>query len=162
MRLVSWLGLSALVWVLDRVTKTIVTQTLALGEEVQVLPVFSWVRLHNDGMAFSMLQDAHESKRWFFVLLAGAFSVYLVTEIRRLPREEWLQAFAFSLILGGALGNLWDRLTVGYVVDFVLVHWRNSYFPAFNVADSAISIGAVTWIWTLFVEWRTRRVATDR
>jgi signal peptidase II len=162
MRLVSWLGFSAVIWVLDRITKSIVVQTLALGQEVQVLPVFSWVRLHNDGAAFSMFQGAHEAKRWFFVLLAGVFSAYLVNEIRRLPRHEWLQALAFSLILAGALGNMWDRLTVGYVVDFVLVHWGNAYFPAFNVADSAITVGAITWIWTLFVEWRTSRVAAGR
>ncbi len=159
MWLVRWLGISAVVVVLDRITKDIVTRTLALGQEVEVLPVFSWVRLHNDGAAFSFLQGAHESKRWFFVTLAAVFSVYLITEIRRMPREQWLQALAFALILGGALGNMWDRLTVGYVVDFLLLHWRNAYFPAFNVADSAITVGATVWIWTLIDEWRMRRTA---
>jgi signal peptidase II len=160
-RLLSWLAVATLVWTADRITKTIVTSTLALGQEVQVLPIFSWVRLHNEGAAFSMFQDAGEWKRWFFVMLATVFSVYLVTEIRRLAPGQWLQALAFSLILGGALGNLYDRLTVGYVVDFALVYWRNAYFPAFNVADSAITIGAITWITTLLIEWRARRVASE-
>jgi signal peptidase II len=162
MRLASWLGLAAVIWVLDRVTKLFVVESLALGQEVRVLPVFSWVRLHNEGAAFSVLQNAGEWKRWFFVSLAAVFSVYLVTEIRRLAPQQWVQALAFSLILGGALGNFYDRLTVGYVVDFALAHWRGAYFPAFNVADSAITIGAATWIATLLLEWRARRAVAER
>jgi len=154
----AWLSVSAIVVVLDRVTKLAVVSRLELGEEVPVLPVFSWVRLHNEGAAFSLLQNAGGWQRWFFVVLAVAFSIYLVYELRRLPASERLQAFGFSLILGGALGNMIDRATVGYVVDFALAHWRHTYFfPAFNVADSAITVGAIAWIWTMLREMWQRR-----
>lgn len=161
MRLFSWLALSLAVWVADRVTKLYVVASLELGEEVPVLPVFSWIRLHNEGAAFSMLNDAGGWQRWFLVTLAFAFSIYVIVELRRMRADARLEALAFSLILGGATGNLYDRLMDGYVVDFALAHWGNAYFPAFNVADSAISIGAVIWIFTMFREWRERRMVGD-
>ncbi len=116
-------------WILDRVTKDVVTRVLALGEEVPVLPVFSWIRAHNEGAAFSFLADQSGWQRWVLVALAIAFSTYLVVEIRRLPATERLLGWAYGLVLGGALGNLWDRALHGYVVDFALAHWNGSLLP---------------------------------
>ena len=91
------------------------------------------------------------------VALAVAFSIYLVVEIRRLPSSERLLGWAYSLVLGGAVGNLWDRVQHGYVVDFALAHYGDHYFPAFNVADSAISIGAALWILSMLRDARRER-----
>jgi signal peptidase II len=153
-------GLALIVWVLDRATKYYVVANLELGESIAVLPVFSWIRLHNTGAAFSFLSDAGGWQRWFFVLLAIGFAIFLVTETRKLaPGDRWL-AYTYGLILGGALGNGYDRLVDGYVVDFVLVHWQHYYFPAFNVADSGVSVGAASWIlWMIVDARRTRRAA---
>jgi signal peptidase II len=154
----KWLGLAALVWVADRISKVIVDDVLMLGEERPVLPIFSWIRLHNEGAAFSFLNDAGGWQRWFFVALAAAFSVYLATELRRLPATERLLGWAYGLVLGGALGNMWDRIFDGHVIDFVLVHYAGHYFPAFNVADSAISVGAALWILATLRDGRRERV----
>ncbi len=151
----KWFALAGITWIIDRVTKTFVSHVLALGQEVRVLPVFSWIKAHNDGAAFSFFAGANG--RWMFVALAVAFSVYLVIEIRRLPAEERLLGWAYGLVLGGALGNLWDRALHGYVVDFALAHWRDHYFPIFNVADSAISIGAALWILAMLRDVRRER-----
>jgi signal peptidase II len=154
-----WLGLAAFVWLLDRASKVFVAHALALGEEVKVLPVFSWIRLHNQGAAFSVLDDAGGWQRWLFVALALGFAAYLLNELRRLPAREHLLGCAYSLVLGGALGNMWDRMFDGHVVDFVLIHWANHYFPAFNVADSAISVGAALWILAMLRDSRRQRRA---
>jgi signal peptidase II len=126
---------------------------------VPVLPVFSWIRLHNEGAAFSILADQGGWQRWMFVALAIGFSTYLVVEIRRLPATERLLGWAYGFVLGGALGNLWDRAVNGYVVDFALAHYDNHYFPAFNVADAAISIGATLWILSMLRDVRRERAA---
>jgi len=155
----KWFALAAVAWVLDRATKAFVNSTLMLGQEVPILPIFSWVRLHNEGAAFSFLDDASGWQRWVFVALAIGFSAYLVTEIRKLPSNERLLGWAYGFVLGGALGNMWDRLMHGYVVDFALAHYGNHYFPAFNVADSAISIGATLWILAMLRDSRANRDA---
>jgi signal peptidase II len=159
-RVAKWFALAGLTWVLDRVTKAFVNSALALGQEVPILPIFSWIRLHNEGAAFSFLRDAGGWQRWMFVVLATGFSGYLITEIRRLPQNERLLGWAYGLVLGGALGNLWDRLLHGYVVDFALAHYGDHYFPAFNVADSAISIGATLWILSMLRDARRHDVPT--
>ena len=154
-----WFALAVAVWVLDRVTKAFVNSTLMLGQEVPILPIFSWIRLHNEGAAFSFLDDASGWQRWVFVALAIGFSAYLVTEIRKLPANERLLGWAYGFVLGGALGNMWDRLVHGYVVDFALAHYGDHYFPAFNVADSGISIGATLWIVAMLRDARADRDA---
>jgi len=111
-----------------------------------VLPVLACVDVYNEGAAFSFLADAGGWQRWLFVLLAIAFSAWIVYELARLPAGERMMRWAFALVLGGALGNLVDRVLLGHVVDFVLVHWRDWYFPAFNLADAAITVGAALWI----------------
>jgi signal peptidase II len=157
--IVPWLALAVFVVALDRVTKYIVVQTLRLGEEIPVLPMFSWIRLHNEGAAFSLLSGAGGWQRWFFILVALAFSAYLIYEMRRLRPGQWLHGVAFGLILGGAWGNLYDRVIDGYVVDFILLHYQRVwFFPAFNVADAAITVGAAVWIALLLHEsWLARR-----
>ncbi len=142
---------------LDQFSKWLVSGTLNLGERIELLPFFSWVLWHNDGAAFSLMADLGGWQRWFFVGLAAAFAGFIVYELRRLPVADWAQGLAYGLILGGALGNMIDRLLNGYVVDFVLLHWRHYYFPAFNVADAALSCGAVLWIGCMIRDARAER-----
>ena len=152
-----WLSVAGLILILDQLTKWLVNNSLALGERAEWLPFFSWVLWHNDGAAFSLMSGLGGWQRWFFVLLAGAFSIFIVYELRRLPVSDWVQGLAYGLILGGALGNMVDRLTAGYVVDFVLLHWRDWYFPAFNLADAALSCGAATWVGCMIRDGRAAR-----
>jgi len=159
---VGWLGISALVVILDQFTKWIVSINLAVNEHIAVWPFFSWVRWHNDGAAFSMLAGGGSDgwQRWFFVTLAIGFTGFIVYELRRLPAGDKFMAVVYALILGGALGNMIDRLFAGHVVDFILVHYGDWYFPAFNVADIALSCGATLWIgYILLDSWRNRSSA---
>lgn len=156
-RLLPWLSLAAVVLVADQVSKWLVVSNLELGERVQLLPVFSWVRWHNDGAAFSMFSGA--GGRWFFVALAAGFAVFIIYELRRLPVPGRLMGWAYALILGGALGNGVDRLSLGYVVDFTLVHYGEWYFPAFNVADASLTIGAGCWLLAMLLDYLHQRRA---
>ena len=138
----KWLWLSALVLVLDLVTKAWVSDSFRYAEIYTVLPVFDLTLLHNTGAAFSFLATQSGWQRWFFAIIAVVVSAVLLVWLKRLkPSETWL-AIALALVLGGALGNLHDRVLLGYVVDFLLFHWEDSYFPAFNLADCGISVGA--------------------
>jgi len=148
----AWLWLSLVVIVLDQATKFLVTRFLDLYERVEVMPVLDFTLLHNTGAAFSMLAGASGWQRWFFIGLAGVVSVLLTVWIWRTPRGEKLLPLALSLILGGAIGNVIDRIWHGYVVDFIHAHWGEAYFPAFNIADSAITIGAALLIVDAFRE----------
>jgi signal peptidase II len=152
----AWLWLSAGVVVLDQATKFLVNRFLDLYERVEVLPVLDFTLLHNTGAAFSMLADASGWQRNFFITLASVVSVVLVVWLWRLPRGDRMLAVALSLILGGAIGNLIDRVLHGYVIDFIHAHWGAAYFPAFNMADSAITIGAGLLILDAFREHGTR------
>lgn len=145
-----WLLLAALVILLDLVSKAWVSSSLFYGQRIEVLPVFDLVLLHNSGAAFSFLADAGGWQRWFFVLLAIAASLLIYGWLNRLQPSEKMTAFALALILGGALGNLHDRILYGHVVDFLAFHWNQRYFPAFNIADSGITVGAVLLIWQSF------------
>ncbi len=151
-RLGAWLALALLLFGLDQLSKYWVVTQLAYQERIEVLPFFSWVRWHNDGAAFSFLSGAGGWQRWFFVALAVGFSAYLIYELARLPKNEKVMGWVFSLILGGALGNLTDRLLNGYVVDFILVHYEQYYFPAFNLADSSLFCGAALWIIVMILQ----------
>lgn len=140
----AWLWLSALVIVLDLATKELALRTLSLHDPIPVVDgLLNWMLTYNYGAAFSFLSDASGWQRWFFSALAVVISGLLGVWLRRLPRSDWRQALPFALIIGGALGNLVDRLRFGYVVDFIDVYWGSYHWPAFNVADSAISVGAV-------------------
>jgi signal peptidase II len=142
LNLSKWLGLSAVVLALDLYTKQLVLKTLAYGEHVAVTSFFDLVRYHNEGAAFSFLAGAGGWQRLFFSSIAVIASVVIVYLIRKHSTQK-LFCFALALVLGGALGNLYDRLTLGYVVDFLFFHYQQYYWPAFNVADSAISVGVV-------------------
>jgi signal peptidase II len=148
----AWLWLSMVVIVLDQATKFLVTRFLALYERVEVLPVLDFTLLHNTGAAFSLLAGASGWQRWFFIGLACVVSAVLVVWIWRTPRGEKLLPLALSLILGGAIGNVIDRVVHGHVVDFIHAHWGGAYFPAFNIADSAITVGAALLILDAFRE----------
>ena len=140
-----WLGLSALVIVLDQLSKVWITGHFAYGERYTVLSVFDLVLVHNTGAAFSFLHDAGGMQRWLFAIIAVIASVWIIVLLRK-HAAQTLFSLALSLILGGALGNLIDRIAYGYVVDFLLFHWDEHYFPAFNLADSAITCGAALMI----------------
>ena len=157
-----WLWLSAAVIVLDQLSKYIVAGHLALYDSIRVLPVFNLVLLHNTGAAWNFLAGASGWQRWFFVLLALTVSIAIIIWLRRLPRAgfRW-RAAALALVLGGALGNVIDRVRLGYVIDFIQVHYQNWYYPAFNVADSAITVGAAMLILEgLFMRHADRQAGT--
>lgn len=139
-----WLWLSVLVVVLDQASKHWFEHNLSLYEQIVVIPdLFSWTLAYNRGAAFSFLADQGGWQRWFFALVALVASVVLVVWLKRLKSHERLLAAGLALVLGGALGNLYDRVVLGHVVDFILVHWQDRwFFPAFNLADSAITVGA--------------------
>ena len=147
----KWLSLSALIIVLDQASKLWITSHFAYGESLTVLSVFDLVLAHNTGAAFSFLSDAGGMQRWLFSGIAIVASVWIVLLLRR-HAAQTLFALALSLILGGALGNLIDRIAYGYVVDFLHFHWNEHYFPAFNLADSAITCGAFLLILDSFKE----------
>jgi len=141
-----WLWVSLAIIVADRATKAWISAALAYGESREITPFFNLVLAHNKGAAFSFLADAGGWQRWFFTAVAIVISAVLVVMLRR-HRGGPLLALALALVLGGALGNLYDRVSVGYVVDFVQLHARGYYWPAFNVADSAISVGVALLVW---------------
>ena len=140
----GWLWLSALIVVADQLTKGYIVASFELYDRVQVWPMFGITRLHNTGAAFSFLASAGGWQRWFFVTIAVAVTVLVSVWLKRMPRagHGWLAA-SLALIVGGAIGNVIDRLFRGHVVDFLSVHWDRWFFPAFNVADAAITVGAV-------------------
>lgn len=138
----KWLVLSTLVVALDLISKAWVSDSFNYAERLYVLPVFDLTLLHNTGAAFSFLAGESGWQRWFFALIAVAVSSGLLVWMTRLKSNETWLACALALVLGGALGNLHDRILLGYVVDFLLFHWDGAYFPAFNLADAAITLGA--------------------
>lgn len=143
----SWLWLSAFVVALDQATKYWVRATIQAGEQVPVLGHFlNWTLAYNDGAAFSFLAGHGGWQRWLFTLLAIGVSIALATWLARTPRSDWRTALPLALVIGGALGNLVDRVALGHVTDFVLVYFGDWAYPAFNVADAAISVGAVLLI----------------
>ena len=143
--LALWLGLALVVVALDQFTKTLILGYFQLGDTRYVTPFFNVVRVHNTGAAFSFLAGASGWQRWFFVGLGFVASAFIVWMLRSHPTQR-LFCFAVTMIMGGALGNVLDRLLHGYVVDFLQFHAGGWYFPSFNLADSAITLGAVTLI----------------
>jgi len=144
--LLIWLALALVVILADQFTKTLILGQFQYGDSRFVTGFFNLVRAHNTGAAFSFLAGAGGWQRWFFVGLGAVATVFIIVMLRR-HGEQTLFATALSLILGGALGNVIDRLLHGYVVDFLQFHWAGWYFPSFNVADSAITLGAMLLIW---------------
>lgn len=143
---------------LDQLSKWLASGQLSYGESVPVLPFFSWTLLHNPGAAFSFLADQGGWQRWFFTGFAAVVSVVLAVWIARLPDHKRLESAALALVLGGAIGNLIDRVQLGYVVDFISLHYRNYYWPAFNIADAAICVGVALLLLDM---WLTRDLKQD-
>jgi signal peptidase II len=140
----SWLALSAVIVVLDQATKAWVLSSLPEFQQIPVIDGFwNWYRTYNTGAAFSFLSDAGGWQKYFFAALACGISLLLGWWLARTPRGDWRTALPFALVIGGALGNLIDRLLHGHVVDFIQWYWKDHYWPAFNVADSAIVAGAI-------------------
>lgn len=141
--LLPWLAIAVIVIVADQITKHLIVEHFRHGQSQTITPFFNLVRAHNTGAAFSFLADESGWQRWFFIVLAFAAALFIIWMLVRHGGPR-LFNLALSLILGGAIGNVADRLMHGYVVDFVQLHWKlTHYFPAFNVADSAITIGAL-------------------
>ncbi|MDY0746661.1 signal peptidase II [Paucibacter sp. R3-3] len=145
-RLALWFGIALLVIVLDQLTKVLILRAFNFGDSVTVTSFFNVVRVHNTGAAFSFLAGAAGWQRWFFVGLGLMATGFIGVMLKRHGHQA-VFSLALSLILGGALGNVIDRLIHGYVVDFIQVHWDAWYFPSFNVADSGITVGAILLIW---------------
>ena len=158
----SWLWLfvsAAVVWG-DMATKAWASEVLTLYRPQEVLSWLNMTLAHNYGAAFSFLSDAGGWQRWFFTITASIVSLVLIIWVLRLPRREWLTGFALALVIGGAIGNLVDRIQLGYVVDFIDVHYQGWHWPAFNVADSAISCGLVLMIMDAVIQaLQTRKIA---
>ena len=140
-----WLGLAFIVILADQLTKTLVLREFQLHDSRTITSFFNLVRAHNTGAAFSFLAGASGWQRWFFTAIGIAAAAFIIWMLRSHAGQR-LFSFALACILGGAIGNVVDRLLHGYVVDFVQLHWRGWYFPAFNVADSAITVGAACLI----------------
>lgn len=136
----KWLALSAVVIGIDVYTKHLIQQAFEYGERLPINQIFDLVRFHNEGAAFSFLANQGGWQHFFFTTIAVVASAVMIYLLRK-NAEQKLFCFAIALVLGGALGNLYDRLTLGYVVDFLFFHYQAYYWPAFNVADSAITAG---------------------
>lgn len=152
--LLKWLSCTLIIVVLDQFSKYLASSLLPLHESMTLIPFLNLTLAHNTGAAFSFLSSASGWQRWFFVVLAITVSVVIVVMLKRLPATEQRQALALSLILGGALGNVWDRIQLGYVIDFIDVYYAEWHWPVFNVADSAITVGAALLVYDMFASHR--------
>ena len=139
--MIRWLWLSVVMVLLDQVTKFAVLATMELYQTIAIMPFFNLTYVHNTGAAFSFLSQAGGWQRWFFALFAVGISIVLVVWLIRLKPHECLMAMALSLVLGGAIGNLIDRVVFGYVIDFIDFYYQSWHWPVFNVADCAITAG---------------------
>ena len=141
--MLKWLGLSLFAILLDQGTKLAIDSSMKLYQSIPILPFFKLTYVHNTGAAFSFLSEAGGWQRWFFAGLALAISCVIAVWLARLKQHETLLAVALALVLGGAIGNLIDRLAYGYVIDFLDVYYQTWHWPAFNIADSAITLGVI-------------------
>jgi len=155
--MLKWIWLAIVVVIFDQLTKYIASTSLEMYQPIAVMPMFNWTLMHNTGAAFSFLANEGGWQRWFFAVIAIVVSVVIVLWIKRLEQHEKWQAIALALILGGAIGNVIDRIWLGYVVDFIQVYYQQWYWPAFNIADSAISIGVAMIIIESIREYLSER-----
>jgi signal peptidase II len=161
-RAAKWLLLSVCVVLVDQLSKSYIAQRFGEFEHISVLPILDITRMHNVGAAFSFLATASGWQRWMFIWLALAVSVGIVVWLLRLKGgSHSVLAAGLALVLGGALGNMIDRVRLGYVVDFIHFHWNGAYFPAFNVADSAITVGAACLLLDALIEGRQKSDANS-
>lgn len=155
--MLKWLWLSVIVVVLDQITKVLVIQNFQFQESIAVLPLFNLTNVHNYGAAFSFLSDAGGWQRWLLSGLAAVVSLVIIFWVRKLNSGEKFTALGLTLVLGGAIGNLVDRIYHGYVIDFLDFYIGHKHWPAFNVADIAISIGVVALIALSFFDKKKER-----
>jgi signal peptidase II len=155
-RAAIWLLLSAFVIVADQLSKGYITDHFGEFEFVKILPVLDITRMHNVGAAFSFLASASGWQRWVFIGLAVVVSLAIFVWLLRLRGGHSLLAAGLALVLGGAVGNVIDRIRLGHVIDFIHFHWDRAYFPAFNVADSAITVGAACLLLDALFEGRRK------
>lgn len=151
-----WLWLTLVMLIADQVTKIMISTQMKLYESIELIPVFKITYVHNYGAAFSFLTDAGGWQRWFFSIIAITISALLIWWLKKLPASNKLLGCAYSLVLAGALGNLYDRLAYGYVVDFLHVFYKTWNFPVFNIADSAICVGAGLLLIDAFLEEKVK------
>ena len=144
-----YLSLSVIVIALDLYTKYLILGAFAYGDKLTITSYFDLVRYHNEGSAFGFLNNAGGWQKWFFTAIS-IIAVIVITYLLKKHSEQKLFCFGLALVLGGAIGNLYDRITLGYVVDFLNFHINNHYWPAFNVADSAICVGVALLLWDSF------------
>jgi signal peptidase II len=153
----GWLLLSAFIVLADQVSKTYIIRNFSEFEFTTILPILDITRMHNVGAAFSFLASASGWQRWLFIALAVTVSAVIAVWLWRLPRaSSAFLAAGLALVLGGALGNVIDRIRLGHVIDFIHFHWNQAYFPAFNVADSAITVGAACLLLDALLESKRR------
>ena len=158
--MLRWLWVSAVVLLLDQCSKLLAEANLALYQSVDVIPSLAIRLAYNSGAAFSFLSDASGWQRWFFMLLSVVVVGILIVWLRRLPSGQAMTALALALILGGAAGNLVDRVLYGYVIDFIDVYYGSWHWPTFNIADSAISAGAFLLLLDAFRGHKDKPAAT--
>ena len=156
-----WLWLAIVMLILDQLTKQSVVALMDYRESINVLPFFNLTYVHNPGAAFSFLADQGGWQRWFFTAIAGVVSIFLVVWMAKTPKQDKLIAISFALILSGAVGNLIDRMMFGYVIDFLDFYVGNKHWPAFNVADSAIFVGAGLMILDAFRDSKSGAKSSD-
>jgi signal peptidase II len=157
--MLKWLWLSLLALVLDQGSKLAISSSMQLYQSIPVIPYFNLTYVHNTGAAFSFLSEAGGWQRWFFAALALVISAVIAVWLTRLKPHETLLAVALSLVLGGAIGNLIDRLAYGYVIDFLDVYYQTWHWPAFNIADSAITLGVILKLVESFGWWKPEDAA---
>ena len=160
-RAAAWLLLSALIVLADQLSKGYIAQNFGEFEFIAVLPILDITRMHNVGAAFSFLATASGWQRWLFISLAVIVSIGIVVWLYRMPRSQGLLACGLALVLGGAIGNVIDRIRLGAVIDFIHFHWDRAYFPAFNIADSAITVGAACLILDALLEPKRARAKVE-
>ena len=153
--MMKWYGLSLLVVVLDQISKQLAEAQLVYHKAIAVFPGFNFTLMYNEGAAFSFLSDAGGWQRWFFTTLSIAISIVLIIWIKRLDHDKRILAAGLALILGGAIGNVIDRILFGHVIDFIDVYYQTHHWPAFNIADSAIFLGACLLIVDMFREQKS-------
>ncbi|SFD24569.1 signal peptidase II [Pseudoalteromonas denitrificans] len=153
-----WLWLTVILLIADQVSKIMISTQMKLYESIELLPVFNITYVHNYGAAFSFLTDAGGWQRWFFSIIAISISALLLWWLKKLPANNKILGSAYALVLAGALGNLYDRLSYGYVIDFLHVYYKTWDFPVFNIADSAICIGAGLLLIDAFLEEKVKSV----
>lgn len=153
----NWLRLAALIVLLDQATKLVVDLSLHYGQRISLLPFFDLTLIYNRGAAFSFLAQGSGWQRWFLSGIAVVAIVFILWLMKTSAQQSRRLMLALTLILAGAIGNLIDRLAYGHVVDFVLIYWHPWYYPAFNIADAAITVGAILVIWDEWQRWRQGR-----